>query len=262
MYCSIFQGNLVGSERLFLNEGTKEGAGSFRYHEQIVGLVRGKESVITPYMKFDKLNPYGLRKGAATHALSGTTAPPSVAAVARRGEWTISTVLDCYWHYGAVGDHYLGRILCGLNPNDQDFAMLPPHWDVVDPLGNATILEGMQTMYGAVMEKYRGRQEDPTGFLLRCLACVVYHARKLLEAMVKYPGAHDFSKIPILHNTPLLEALEKLVTTKPTLGKFVRVVLFFFLFHSLPHPPPPRQVLLRYQPAYHLTLVSVCKSRL
>ena len=69
IYCFVAQGNLVESERLFLKKGTKDGAGSTKYHEQVLGLVRGKEDSIAVHMKVDKLNPYGLRKGAATHAV-------------------------------------------------------------------------------------------------------------------------------------------------------------------------------------------------
>lgn len=46
----------------------------------------------------------GLRKGAATHAtvcMSGTTAPPSIPSVARRGEWSFGSVLDVYWHFNS-----------------------------------------------------------------------------------------------------------------------------------------------------------------
>lgn len=91
---------------------------------QSVGLVRGNENLIVPHMKVAKLNPYGLRKRVATHAVSGTTAAPSIPSIARRGEWSIGSVLDVYWHFGSVGDHYLGRLLCGLDPNDPNFAVL------------------------------------------------------------------------------------------------------------------------------------------
>jgi hypothetical protein len=65
----------VGCERLFLKKGTQEGTASTKYHEQVVGLVWGGESSISLHMKVEKLNPYGLRKGAATHAVSGTSGP-------------------------------------------------------------------------------------------------------------------------------------------------------------------------------------------
>ena len=220
VYCFVFQGNLVENERLFLKKGTKEGAGSVKYHEQVVGLVQGKEDNIATHMKFEKLNPYGLRKGAATHAVSGTTAAPSIPSIARRGEWSIGSVLDVYWHFGSVGDHYLGRILCGLDPNNTNFAILPPHWKVEDPMGNSTIKEALNTMYGPILQAYSGKSENPRGIVLRCMACIVYHSDRLLETMVKYPG-HDFSKLPILHNPTLLNELKQLVTIEPTPGVIV-----------------------------------------
>lgn len=220
IYCFVFQGNLVENERLFLKKGTKEGAGSTKYHEQVVGLVRGKEDTISTHMKVDKLNPYGLRKGAATHAVSGTTAAPSIPSIARRGEWSIGSVLDVYWHFGSVGDHYLGRILCGLDPNETHFATLPPHWNLEDPLGNDMIREAMYMMYGPILQRYAGRSENPSGILLRCMACLVYHSDRLLETMVKYPG-HDFSKVTILHHPTLLKDLKQLVTIQPTKGVLV-----------------------------------------
>ena len=58
--------------------------------------------------------------------MSGTTAPPSVASVANQGEWSIGAVLDVYWHFAKPGDHYLGRVLSGLDPNHPDFSVLLP----------------------------------------------------------------------------------------------------------------------------------------
>ena len=217
IYCFLHQGNLVENERLFLKKGTKEGAGSIKYHEQVVGLVKGMEAFISPHMKFEKINPYGLRKGAATHAVSGTTAAPSIPSIARRGEWSIGSVLDVYWHFGSVGDHYLGRILCGLDPNDPSFAVLPPHWNLEDPLGNALIMKAMRSLYGPILEAYAGRKENPSAVLLRCLACIVYHSDSLRKTWVKYPG-HDFCKLTILHDSVLLNDLKQLVTLQPTKG--------------------------------------------
>jgi hypothetical protein len=215
VYCFLVQGNLVESERLFLKKGTKEGAGSTKYHEQVVGLVRGNENLIVPHMKVAKLNPYGLRKGAATHAVSGTTAAPSIPSIARRGEWSIGSVLDVYWHFGSVGDHHLGRILCGLDPNDPNFAVLPPHWNMEAPLENESIKEAMHLMYGPILQHYAARSENPIGILLRCLACIIYPSDRLLETMVSHPG-HDFSKLTILQNRELLSTLKLLVTIHPT----------------------------------------------
>ena len=121
------------------------------------------------------------------------------------------------WHFGSVGDHYLGRILCGLDPNDPNFAVLPPHWNVEAPLENESIKEAMHLMYGPILQHYAARSENPIGILLRCLACIIYHSDRLLETMVSHPG-HDFSKLTILQNRELLSTLKPLVTIHPTKG--------------------------------------------
>lgn len=209
-----------------------------------MSLVKGKEDTITLHMNVEKLNPYGLRKGSATHAVSGTTATPSIPSIARRGEWSIGSVLDCYWHFGSVGDQYLGRILAGLNPNEVKFSVLPPHWDAEEPLENASIREALHAMYSPLLEQYASRVENPIGILLRCLACIVYHSKRMIQVMAKNPG-HDFSKLPILQNEGLLERLRPLVTIEPTKGELVRLFVFlnyvaltfvlvycFFLFYD------------------------------
>jgi hypothetical protein len=229
VYFCVNCGNLGENERLFLKHGRKEGISSTKYNEQMSSLVRGMENSVSPHMNVAKLNPYGLRKGAATHAVSGTTAAPSIPSIARRGEWSIGSVLDVYWHFGSVGDHYLGRILCGLDPNDTNFAVLPPHWKLEDPLGTSAIMEAMHLMYGPILKE----QEDGgggsttrhgaghrSGILLRCLASIVFHSKHLAATMVKYPG-HDFSKLAILHNPSLLKQLKELVTVEPTKGVLV-----------------------------------------
>jgi len=207
---------LVESERLFLKKGTKQRCGSTKYHEQMVALTRGWEGAIAQHMKVNKLHPYGLRKGAATHAVSGTTAAPSVPAIARRGEWSMGAVLDCYWHFGSIGDQYLGRILAGLDPNKSSFSILPPHWDLEDPLQNPSVKEAMDVMYGPVLDKYASNPRvNPTGLLLRCLACIVYHSESLFDVASRHPG-HDFMKLPILQNRRVLDRLKPLVTLEPT----------------------------------------------
>ena len=39
-------------------------------------------------------------------------------------------VLDVYWHFSEPGDHYLGRILAGMDPKKASFGDLPPHWTI------------------------------------------------------------------------------------------------------------------------------------
>jgi len=81
-------------ERIFLKKGVKEGAASTRYCEQLLTIVTKHQNEVLTQMQLDHFNPYGLRKGSATHAVSGTTHTPSLPSMARRGEWSQGLVLD------------------------------------------------------------------------------------------------------------------------------------------------------------------------
>ena len=88
---------MVGNTRIFLQKGTKKfGSAASRYVEQLTAVVSRHETELKTHMEVERFNPYGLWKGAATFATSGTTMSPSVPAIARRGEWSIGGVLDCY----------------------------------------------------------------------------------------------------------------------------------------------------------------------
>ena len=149
-------------------------------------------------MRFEHANVHGVWKGSATKAVSGTTCTPSIASIANRGEWSLGLVLDVYWHFSEPGDHYLGRVLAGLDPNEPDFGILPPHFDIEDnPLDNKFIYEAMQLMYGPILKKWKGTILDPTGVLLKCLASVVYHSKWLQDFRSNISG-HPFLLLSIL----------------------------------------------------------------
>ncbi|CAB9498884.1 unknown protein (Partial), partial [Seminavis robusta] len=215
IYVALNADRLASDERLFLSQSAKEGSASKRYCEQLTTIIEKHETEVMAHLRPKHFNPYGLRKGAATHAVSGTTQSPSLPSVARRGEWSQGQVLDVYWHFASSGDHYLGRILAGLHPNKVGFATLPPHFTMNDARNNPVILKAMEMLYQPLLTAYQGKSNNPLPILLRCLACIVYHSDSLIQAMVRTPG-HDFSKLAILHDRPLLAELQRLVTTEPT----------------------------------------------
>jgi hypothetical protein len=43
------------------------------------------------------MNAYGIQKGSATLATSGTTCPPPIPSIARRGEWSMGSVLVTFF---------------------------------------------------------------------------------------------------------------------------------------------------------------------
>jgi len=74
---------MIGNERLFLKKDGKEGSASTRYCEQLVGIVEPHMSIVQNVMQGNHFNPYAWRKVAATHAVAGTTATPSIPSTVR-----------------------------------------------------------------------------------------------------------------------------------------------------------------------------------
>ena len=130
--------------KFFLSKKVKSGAASQKYCEQLLAIAQRHEEELRTHMLNDKFGPYGTGKGSATYATSGTTMSPSIPSIARRGEWSIGKVLDCYWHFDKTGDQFLGRVLSGLSPNSPQFDVLPPHWNLVDAMSNPDIVEAME----------------------------------------------------------------------------------------------------------------------
>ena len=102
----------------------------------------------------------------------------------------MGSVLDIYWHFCAPGDHFLGRVLAGLDPNKLEFASLPPHFMTeFDPMEDPDISEAMHLMYGPILEQWGGNEEvEPTGLLLFVLALVIYHSEWLQNWVTVQPG--------------------------------------------------------------------------
>jgi hypothetical protein len=63
----------------------------------------------------EDIGVHSIRKGAATYCCSGTTMAPSIAAVCNRAGWSMGQVKDIYIRYEAASDHYVGRIVAGLD---------------------------------------------------------------------------------------------------------------------------------------------------
>ena len=77
-------------------------------------------------------------------------------------------ILDLYWHFAEPGDTYLRRILAGVDPNQEIFGSLPPHWNVDNPLGNAKIHEAMNLVFATVLQKWGGSTVDPIQVFYCC----------------------------------------------------------------------------------------------
>ena len=158
-------------------------------------------------------HPYGTRKGSATHATTGTMEPAPIPSVMKRGEWTLGKVLDLYWKFSELGDYYLGRCLAFLDPDEENFSVLPPHFTLDNPLANEFVQAAMTLCFGPIIEKW-GSRLAIEGILLLMLASMIYHSDWMLERIARDPS-HPFQGIPILHRPELLGKLKELVTLEP-----------------------------------------------
>ena len=205
VYFALNASVLATRYTFFLSIGAKEGTASSNFCRFLGDVIQKNKVIVETHLRLDHANAHGIRKGSGTHSTSCTTSPPSLVAVALRGDWSMGKIFDTYFTFGDFGDQYLGRILAGLNPSKPTFATLPPHFTV--SIGEcAELMEGMRCMYGPIMDFHPGCH----GILLLCLASVVYHSDFLKDVSSKMSG-HPLLTLPILNNEPLLQKLKTLV---------------------------------------------------
>ena len=150
------------------------------------------------------IGTHSIRKGAGTYAMGGSPAGPNVISLCKRAGWSIGDVKERYLKMIGQGqDCLLGRVLAMLDIMSEEFAVLPPHFliDIAAGAGDALrtkVLGAVETCFPGVSKK----SPNMTGVLQRCLASVVFHAKKpagggpsSLEKL--FPADHP------LWNTPL-----------------------------------------------------------
>jgi hypothetical protein len=54
---------------------------------------------------------HSARKGASSHACSGTTVSPPIVSICLRAMWSLGHVKERYLQYEKAGDQYLGRVV-------------------------------------------------------------------------------------------------------------------------------------------------------
>lgn len=163
------------------------------------------------YCRIQRAKSHGIRKGSATHSTSGTTVPPPLPSVARRGEWSQGTIFDTYFLFAEPGDQYLGRCLAGLQPNSISFATLPPHF--TEGMENHSVAEAMGICFGSIVELYPELSGcGLVGVLLILLGSIVFHMDTFIRPMVESKPRHPFSAIRLLQYPDLIQKLQAMVT--------------------------------------------------
>ncbi len=132
-------------------------------------------------------------------------------AIASRGEWSMSKILDIYFQFAMGSDYYLGQLLSLKDCNHESFDVLCPHWH--DPT-HPTVLAGIPLVSGRILSVHGESPRDPTSVFSLLLASMVHHSPWMLCIIEKDPS-HPFSSIPLMFS-PLLQVLyENHVTQDP-----------------------------------------------
>ena len=115
---------------------------------------------------------HSARKGAGSHAATGSTAGPGVISISHRLGHKMGDQLDTYLKEGQASDQYVGRVVACLPINKPAFSILAPHF-VGSDAEMKFVAESVELLWPALSAK----TETMPAVLQRCLASVVYHSR-------------------------------------------------------------------------------------
>ena len=102
-------------------------------------------------------------------------------------------MFDIYFKFGAVGDHYLDRILASLSPHDSNFGDFPPHFSFRRE--NKVVEQDMHGIFGSLTQVH----SVTNGIILLCLASIIHHSYSIDEVLLKHPG-HIFGGMYIFND--------------------------------------------------------------
>jgi hypothetical protein len=153
-----------------------------RQHERFVEAIRRllqsnprlKEELERLGITAEDIAAHSFRKGGRSFAQGGTTGGPSTPSILLRGLWALEGIDKKYVRYEAAADQFIGRILAMLDINSPDFAVLFPHFGVVD-----------DAVLAAVRSCFPAAPKQLECVLLQCLASLVFHRETLRRDLHK-----------------------------------------------------------------------------
>ena len=145
------------------------------------------------------LGSHSARKGASSHASSGTTVSLPMVSICLCSMWSMGHVKERYLQFEKAGNQYLGRAVSGLVVNDVKFAVSPPFFDfdVTRPA------DGTDESVYSLLRDYMVRGESVSAsvhcIFYFCFASLCFHFDFLLQALHpknKLQALHFFNHIP------------------------------------------------------------------
>jgi hypothetical protein len=112
---------------------------------------------------------------------------------------------DVYFQFAMGGDYYLGRLLTLIDPEENLFDSLPPHWkDGFQP----TVQRGIDITFGKVLSCHESTDHNPLGLLSFLRALIVHHSDWLFQEMGNHP-TYLFYSIPVFNDPVLFRELKE-----------------------------------------------------
>jgi len=148
------------------------------------------------------LGSHSARKGASSHASSGTTVSPPMVSICLRAMWSMGHVKERYLQFEKAGDQYLGRVVCGLDVNDVKFAVSPPYFDF--DVTDLSAEDGTDERVFSLLRDYMVGGDYVCASVHRifyfCFASLSFHfdfLSRVLHPMNKLRASHFFNHIPL-----------------------------------------------------------------
>jgi hypothetical protein len=212
VWCALSPDQFNRTDALFLHKGTELGVATRKFGMHLRAVLNNNAAEVATHGDGDRIKAHSARKGTATFLTAGTTDPPPLPSVGHRGEWSLGKVQDIYFNFAQPGDHYIGRMLAGLDSTSSTFGVLPPHFTC--GIENDDVKEALYSCFGGILNARPNIVNLPGTFLL-LLASIVYHEKWLVE-FVSRNNNHPFANIMILQNHELLVKIRPLVTILPS----------------------------------------------
>jgi hypothetical protein len=162
VWCMLYPDQFDVKDLFFIPSVEHLGNATKKFATHLKKLVTAHVEEVKTWGVPSRIKPHSCRKGTATHLTSGTLNPPSLTSVSHRAEWSQGKVQDIYYNFALPGDHYVGRILAGLDPNSTSFRVLPPHFTC--GLENQYVKEGIELCYGKLLESRKNLDFLPVFF--------------------------------------------------------------------------------------------------
>ena len=212
VWCVLYPEQFDDADFVFIKKDCELGSAAKRFGNHLRSTVMSHSDIVSQWAVPARIGSHSARKGSATHLTAGTLNPPPLPSVAHRGEWSQGTVQDIYFNFAQPGDHYIGRMLAGLDPNSTSFRVLPPHFKC--GLENEHVQRALNMCFGRILRSRKNLRFLP-GFFLRLLASIVYHEH-WIRGVLHNNKKHPFGNIFLFEDKELMKNLHELVTTDAT----------------------------------------------